>query len=94
MKQEITLTNAIVNEGASVEIAIDWNGTPHTVVFPTIEALAQNNADILTTGDEAVRWLLFYLLNTGLEASALPSAIGRKLVVDVRPAVQQTISLI
>lgn len=94
MRQEITLTLCSYDPAGTVEVGFLWNETAGSIVFPSVEALEQSNQDLLSTSDEAVRWLLFYLLAKGIRPDELDSQVGRKLVIDVRPAVQQTIALV
>jgi hypothetical protein len=92
--QQVTLSAVTVNPDGSIEIAIDWDGFAFSKTFADGAALASANASLLASADEAHRWLVFYLLNLGATAETLGSYAGRKLVIEVRPAVQQTISLV
>ena len=93
-KQQVTLTNVTTNPDGSIEVAIDWDGLPFSKTFADGASLSSANATLLASPDEAHRWLLFYLLSLGNSPEQIADHIGRKLVIEVTPAVQQTISLV
>ena len=95
MRQEITLRRFAVDpDSGSVEVEVIWNGQLASTVYTSVSQFQTANADIMVAPDEAIRWLLYYLLSLGHTAETLPAQQGRTLVVDIAPAVQQTISLI
>lgn len=93
-KQQVTLTNVINNPDGSIEVAIDWDGIPFSKTFADGPTMASANAALLSSADEAHRWVLFYLLSLGNSPDQLAAHVGRKLVIEVAPAVQQTIALV
>ena len=93
MKQEVSLTGTNTNPDGSIEVNYAWNGTPGVIVYSSAEALRQANADLLIAPDEAVRWLMFYLLNLGATPDALAAWIGKTLTLDVAASVQQVVSV-
>lgn len=95
MKQEITLTGFIqdANTGA-IEVGYLWNEFANSQVYGSEAEMLSAHADLLQDPSDAVRWLMYYLIAMGNDASSMSAMIGRKLVIDVAPAVQQTIALV
>lgn len=93
-KQEIELQYVNANPSGTIEVGVLWNGTPFAHVYNDAPQLVDQNSQLLQAPDEAIRWLLYYLLNLGATAETLATYAGRKLVVDIGPAVQQNISLV
>ena len=95
MKQEITLTHVTVDEiTGAIEVGHNWNGYAGASVFPDAASLLGDSEDIITSHVEAARWLRYYLLNLGHTVETMVNAVGKTLVVDVKPAVQQVIALV
>ena len=95
MKQEITLTHVTVNaETGAIEVGHSWNGYSGASTYETAADLVADSLDIITSHVEAARWLRYYLLNLGHTVETMQAAVGKTLVVDVKPAVQQTIALV
>jgi len=94
MRTEITLLSAAVQPSGIVEISADWNGTPVNKVWDSDEAMRADVASIISTPEEAARWLMHYITAIGTSAADLPTMVGRKLVHEVSPAIQQTIALV
>jgi len=94
MRTEITLLSATIQPTGAVEISADWNGIPVNKVWDSEQAMRDDVASIIATQEEAARWLLHYITATGTSAADLPNMVGRKLVHEVSPAIQQTIALI
>ena len=94
MRHEISLTGFTITNTGSIELDYDWNGYQNSVVYPTAGDLQSQNADILQDSADAVRWLVYYLLALGNTPETMQSQIGKKLVVEIGPAVQQSISLV
>jgi hypothetical protein len=95
MKQEITLTGFIQdpNSGA-IEVGYLWNEFANSQVYSSEAEMLTAHADLLQEPSDAVRWLMYYLIAMGNDAASMNSMVGRKLIIDVAPAVQQTIALV
>lgn len=94
MRQEITLVSFFTNPDGSVEINADWNGYPMSQVYGSEAIMLQDNVDLMHTPADAMRWLLYYLTALGHNSATIQTVVGKKLVVDISPAVQQTIALV
>lgn len=95
MKQEITLTGFIHDpDTGAIEVGYLWNEFANSQVYGSEAEMLTAHADLLQEPSDAVRWLMFYLIAMGNNAATMPSMVGRKLVIDVAPAVQQTIALV
>ncbi len=95
MKQEITLTHITINpETGAIEVGHTWNGYAGASNYDSAADLVADSLDIVTSHTEAARWLRYYLLNLGHTVETLQAAVGKTLVVDVKPAVQQVIALV
>ena len=94
MKHEITLTGYLVNPTGSIQVDYLWNTTPSVRVYVNETELQSANADILQQELEALRWLMYYLFALGNTPETMASQVGKKLIVDIAPAVQQSVSLV
>ena len=95
MRQEITLTHVTIDaETGAIEVGHSWNGSAGASTYSSAADLVADSLDIVTSHGEAARWLRYYLLNLGHTVETMGAAVGKTLVVDVKPAVQQTIALV
>lgn len=94
MSTTVTLSNIYFNEVGSVEVVVEWNGTPHSVTYQSVEQMVADSADILSTPAEAVRFLLNYVLAMGVAPADLPTKIGKTLKYEIKPAASTTISFV
>jgi hypothetical protein len=95
MKQEIQLDYiTVAPETGIIEVGFLWDGAPSALTFQSAAQLIDANSQLLQQSSEAGRWLLYYLLALGATPETLSTYVGKKLVVDIGPAVQQTISLV
>lgn len=94
-RQEIRLTHFTVDENTgAIEVGHIWNGQAGATPFLDAAALLQDSQEMIVTHEQAARWLRYYLLSLGYTVETLPGAVGKTLVVDVKPAVQQIIALV
>ena len=94
-KQEITLTHVTIDENTgAIEVGHLWNGQAGASVYPDAAALLQDSQDMIVSHDQAARWLRYYLLNLGHSVETMAGAVGKTLVVDIKPSVQQVIALV
>lgn len=94
-KQEITLTHVTIDENTgAIEVGHVWNGQAGATPYQDAAALVQDSQDMIVTHEQAARWLRYYLLNLGHSVETLHTAVGKTLVVDIKPAVQQVIALV
>lgn len=95
-RQEITLTHVLIDElTGAIEVGHTWNGQPSASIFIDEADLLARSADLVVSHDQASLWLRHYILALrGQSAAAMANEIGRTLVLDIRPAVAQTIALV
>jgi hypothetical protein len=94
MKHEITLKGYTVDPTGSIQVDYQWNDYQTSRLYPDEGQMISINADILQDPEDVIRWLMFYLFSLGFTPQTMASAIGKKLVVDIGPAVQQTIAMV
>ena len=91
--QMITLQTVTSNPDGSIEVVIEWDGSPFSKTFADEAALRAANESPISSLDEAHRWLMWYLLPLSADVAALASKAGKSLTIEVEPAVSQTITL-
>jgi hypothetical protein len=84
----------LVSPSDTIQIDFDWNGSSQTVSYTNEQQMNDMNTEIMQSPADVIRWLLFYMIALGHNAESMPSQIGKKLVVDIHPSVQQTIALV
>lgn len=94
MRHEITLTGYAVSDTGSIQVDYRWNDYENLHLYPDEGQMVSMNADILQEPEDVIRWLMFYLFAMGYTPQTMSTAVGRKLVVDIGPAVQQSISMV
>jgi hypothetical protein len=95
MKHEVTLMGYLVDPNSgSIQLDYDWNGYQSSMTYPDAQQMVAQNSEIVQDPSDAVRWMLYYLFALGNTPETLGSQIGKKLIVDIGPAVQQSISMV
>lgn len=94
MRQEVRIDQINTFPDGQVEVIGTWDGNPVQRVFPSLDALVGDSGQMLVDQDQAIRAWLFYTLQGGANPATLADEVGAKLVLEVAPAVQQTIALV
>lgn len=95
MRTEITLTGFEVNaETGAIEMNYLWDAYANSQVYTSEAQMLEMHSSLLHEPSEAVNWLMYYLVAMGGTAETFQTFVGKKLVIDVSPAVQQTIALV
>lgn len=94
MRHEIRLTGFTINPNESIQVDYEWNNVGASVIYLNDANMLELNSDILQNNEDVARWLMYYMVQLGHNSSTMPTMIGRMLVVDMGPAVQQTIALV
>ena len=95
MLHEVVLTGFSISEQTEVvEVNYTWNGIVYGKTFDNLQQMVDQNIDLITSANEAVRLLLFYLLTLASgDGEQIVTFVGKKLTSDTSVAVQQSVSL-